>query len=142
MSLDWITNENWDCQNGEGVNEVICQGGSQYLMGPENPKTVDLTDPGGGEILKPPPPPLCTPLKMDDLRIRNLPFVVYNRFSGLRSLCAIFRSWRNFTATQISFTISAASKYTNSLTIIFYVLHCQALQTEEKTTRILNRKFA
>ena len=58
MSLDWITNENWDCQNGEGVNEVICPGGSQHPMGPENPKTVDLTDPGGGEILKPPPPSL------------------------------------------------------------------------------------
>jgi len=48
--------------------------------------------------------------------LRNIPFLEYNKFSGFRSLWAMFKSWRNFTARQIFFINSAASeKYQNSL---------------------------
>ena len=40
----------------------------------------------------------------------NSPFLEYSRFSGFRSLWAMFMSWRNLTAMQMSFTISAASE--------------------------------
>lgn len=38
-----------------------------------------------------------------------IPGLEYKRFSGLRSLCAIFISCKCFTATQISYIICAAS---------------------------------
>ncbi len=38
-----------------------------------------------------------------------VPFDEYSRFSGFRSLCAMFMSWRYLTAMQMSFISSAAS---------------------------------
>ena len=43
-----------------------------------------------------------------------LPFLEYKRFSGLRSLCAMFMSWRYLTAMQMSFINSAASEITEN----------------------------